>query len=33
LLWSATLGIGFGNLLHDNAGAIDDGRSRDDWMY
>jgi hypothetical protein len=33
LLWSATLGVGFGNLMHDNGGAPDDGRSRDDWMF
>jgi hypothetical protein len=33
LMWSATLGIGFGNLLHDDGAALDDGRSRDDWMF
>jgi hypothetical protein len=33
LLWSATLDVGFGNLLGDVGGAPDDGRSRDDWMF
>jgi hypothetical protein len=33
LLWSATLGIGFGNLLHDSGDHAGDGRSGDDWMF
>jgi hypothetical protein len=33
LLWSAMLGVGFGNLLHDGGADHEDGRSSDDWMF
>ena len=31
--WCATTGVGFGSLFDDIADGLDDGRSRDDWMF